>query len=77
MTGTPGPPVTAIAIPYLQWDNRDGGPMRVWIPPGLGPDAVKVLEGKLVEVLVGQAPLGQRGHVSAGLADVAPGLAGG
>ncbi|HVX44581.1 MAG TPA: beta-L-arabinofuranosidase domain-containing protein [Mycobacteriales bacterium] len=33
---TPGPArttaVTATAIPYFQWDNRDGGPMRVWIP---------------------------------------------
>jgi DUF1680 family protein len=27
-----GPPATAIAIPYFQWDNRDGGPMRVWLP---------------------------------------------
>ena len=34
VTGTPGPRVTAIAIPYFQWDNRDGGPMRVWIPRG-------------------------------------------
>jgi DUF1680 family protein len=25
-------PVTARAIPYFQWDNRDGGAMRVWIP---------------------------------------------
>jgi DUF1680 family protein len=24
--------VTATAIPYFQWDNRDGGAMRVWIP---------------------------------------------
>jgi DUF1680 family protein len=24
--------VTAIAIPYFQWDNRDGRPMLVWIP---------------------------------------------
>ncbi|GAA3828283.1 glycoside hydrolase family 127 protein [Sphaerisporangium flaviroseum] len=24
--------VRATAIPYFQWDNRDGGPMRVWIP---------------------------------------------
>ncbi|WP_431924305.1 glycoside hydrolase family 127 protein [Nonomuraea jabiensis] len=24
--------VTATAVPYFQWDNRDGGPMRVWIP---------------------------------------------
>lgn len=23
---------TATAIPYYQWDNRDGGPMRVWVP---------------------------------------------
>jgi DUF1680 family protein len=22
----------AVAIPYFQWDNRDGGPMRVWLP---------------------------------------------
>ena len=27
-----GRPVTAIAIPYFQWDNRDGRPMRVWMP---------------------------------------------
>ena len=32
VTGTPGTPVTAIAIPYFQWDNRDGGPMRIWLP---------------------------------------------
>jgi DUF1680 family protein len=25
-------PVTAIAVPYFQWDNRDGHAMRVWIP---------------------------------------------
>jgi DUF1680 family protein len=25
-------PVTAVAIPYFQWDNRDGGAMRVWMP---------------------------------------------
>jgi hypothetical protein len=25
-------PVTGIAIPYFQWDNRDGRPMRVWTP---------------------------------------------
>jgi uncharacterized protein len=24
--------VEAIAIPYFQWDNRDAGPMRVWMP---------------------------------------------
>ena len=24
--------VTAVAIPYFQWDNRDPGPMRVWMP---------------------------------------------
>ena len=28
----PGQAVTAIAIPYFQWDNRDGRAMRVWIP---------------------------------------------
>ena len=25
-------PITAIAIRYFQWDNRDGRPMRVWVP---------------------------------------------
>jgi len=25
-------PIAVIAIPYFQWDNRDGGPMRVWVP---------------------------------------------
>jgi hypothetical protein len=25
-------PATAIAIPYFQWDNRDGHAMRIWIP---------------------------------------------
>ncbi|SEF89476.1 hypothetical protein SAMN05444920_101953 [Nonomuraea solani] len=25
-------PVTATAVPYYQWDNRDGGLMRVWTP---------------------------------------------
>jgi hypothetical protein len=24
--------VTAVAIPYFQWDTRDGHVMRVWIP---------------------------------------------
>jgi uncharacterized protein len=24
--------VTVTAIPYFQWDNRDGRPMQVWIP---------------------------------------------
>ena len=27
-----GEQVTATAIPYFQWDNRDGGPMQVWTP---------------------------------------------
>jgi DUF1680 family protein len=27
-----GDPVTATAIPYFQWDNRDGRAMRVWLP---------------------------------------------
>ncbi|HEY6498939.1 MAG TPA: beta-L-arabinofuranosidase domain-containing protein [Streptosporangiaceae bacterium] len=31
--GAAGPdPVTVTAIPYFQWDNRDGRAMRVWIP---------------------------------------------
>jgi DUF1680 family protein len=30
--GAPGEPATAVAIPYFQWDNRDGRPMRVWMP---------------------------------------------
>jgi DUF1680 family protein len=30
----PGPDLTvsAVAIPYFQWDNRGPGPMRVWVP---------------------------------------------
>jgi uncharacterized protein len=34
-TRTPRPrgtPITAVAIPYFQWDNRDGHAMRVWMP---------------------------------------------
>jgi uncharacterized protein len=27
-----GEPATAVAIPYFQWDNRDGAAMRVWLP---------------------------------------------
>jgi hypothetical protein len=27
-----GRPVAAVAIPYFQWDNRDGQAMRVWMP---------------------------------------------
>ncbi|MEV0617724.1 beta-L-arabinofuranosidase domain-containing protein [Nonomuraea sp. NPDC050404] len=27
-----GTPATATAVPYYQWDNRDGGVMRVWMP---------------------------------------------
>jgi hypothetical protein len=27
-----GEPVTVTAVPYFQWDNRDGRPMRVWLP---------------------------------------------
>jgi uncharacterized protein len=27
-----GDPVTVTAVPYFQWDNRDGRPMRVWLP---------------------------------------------
>ncbi|GAA5028725.1 glycoside hydrolase family 127 protein [Actinopolymorpha pittospori] len=28
----PAEPTTAVAVPYFQWDNRDGGGMRVWLP---------------------------------------------
>ncbi len=31
-TGAAGAPATAVAIPYFQWDNRDGRAMRVWMP---------------------------------------------
>jgi len=24
--------ITAVAIPYFQWDNRGPGAMRVWVP---------------------------------------------
>ena len=30
--GTAADPVTVTAIPYFQWDNRDGRAMRVWVP---------------------------------------------
>lgn len=30
--GVPGQPATAVAIPYFQWDNRDGRAMRIWMP---------------------------------------------
>jgi hypothetical protein len=32
--------VAAVAVPYFQWDNRDGRAMRVWMPlsPPHGPD---------------------------------------
>ena len=42
----------------------------------LGPDAVEVLKGELVEVLVGHPAPGQRLDVRVGFAYVAPGLAG-
>jgi hypothetical protein len=32
--------MAAVAVPYFQWDNRDGRAMRIWMPlsrPG-GPD---------------------------------------
>jgi hypothetical protein len=32
-TASPGDePITAVAVPYFQWDNRDGRAMRVWMP---------------------------------------------
>jgi DUF1680 family protein len=33
-SGADGDAVTATAIPYFQWDNRDGHAMRVWMPLG-------------------------------------------
>lgn len=27
-----GRPATAVAVPYFQWDNRDGRAMQVWMP---------------------------------------------
>jgi DUF1680 family protein len=33
-SGADGDPATAVAIPYFQWDNRDGRAMRVWLPLG-------------------------------------------
>ena len=29
-------PTSATAIPYFQWDNRDGRAMRVWLPVTTG-----------------------------------------
>lgn len=29
----------ATAVPYFQWDNRDGGAMRIWLPVTPRPDA--------------------------------------
>jgi len=31
-TRTAGRSATAVAIPYFQWDNRDGRAMRIWMP---------------------------------------------
>jgi uncharacterized protein len=33
-TGAVGVRATAVAVPYFQWDNRDGRAMRVWMPRG-------------------------------------------
>jgi len=30
--GISGDPAAAVAVPYFQWDNRDGRAMRVWMP---------------------------------------------
>jgi len=30
--GTADRPAAAVAVPYFQWDNRDGKAMRVWMP---------------------------------------------
>jgi DUF1680 family protein len=39
LSAAAGEPVTAVAIPYFQWDNRDGAAMRVWLPV-TSPDAL-------------------------------------
>jgi DUF1680 family protein len=44
-----GDRVTAVAIPYFQWDNRDGRAMRVWmpwIPAATSPDGDGPLAGQ-------------------------------
>ncbi len=38
-------PVTLTAIPYFQWDNRDGRAMRVWIPAASPPAAASPAPG--------------------------------
>jgi DUF1680 family protein len=35
----PARAATAVAIPYFQWDNRDGRAMRVWLPLHTAPPA--------------------------------------
>lgn len=35
----PAKAATAVAIPYFQWDNRDGRAMRVWLPLHTAPPA--------------------------------------
>jgi DUF1680 family protein len=35
----PSRAATAVAIPYFQWDNRDGRAMRVWLPLHIAPPA--------------------------------------
>jgi DUF1680 family protein len=47
----PAADTTAVGIPYFQWDNRDGGAMRVWMPcvPGMSGDAHAVGVGRSEE----------------------------
>jgi uncharacterized protein len=46
--GTGGGPAAAVAIPYFQWDNRDGRAMRVWMP-WASPAEPSVAEGTPAE----------------------------
>ena len=48
-------PATATAIPYFQWDNRDGRAMRVWMPLSLTASAAAAQEGERSECPVGSA----------------------
>jgi hypothetical protein len=44
--GAVGVPATAVAIPYFQWDNRDGRAMRVWMPRGRPAEAAAAEGGE-------------------------------
>jgi hypothetical protein len=60
-TGFTTEPVTAAAIPYFQWDNRDGHAMRVWMPLRATND-----QATLPRELALLGPPGQEGPVAEG-----------